>query len=132
MLVVDGNNSMKRMAEYGGHVTGDMRVFDEGDYFLPCSFVDRFAHEVKSARPSAQPSPQTTVHDLVDEAIPSLSNGDEDEESYLSAHCTKNWKAAAADDKKMWGAFDETGIFACACCHGLIVWIVDMIKSGEL
>jgi hypothetical protein len=126
MLVFDGSNSLKRMAEYGGHVIGDTRVFDEGDYFLPRSFVDQFANEVKSARPPAQPSSQTEVHDLVDKAIPSLSDGDEHEDGYLSAHCTKNWKAAAADDKKkMWGVFDETGIFACACRHGLIVWIVD-------
>ncbi|EIW75720.1 hypothetical protein CONPUDRAFT_26328, partial [Coniophora puteana RWD-64-598 SS2] len=34
--------------------------------------------------------------------------------------------------KKSWGIFDETGIFACACRHGFIVWIADMVRSGEL
>lgn len=47
--------------------------------------------------------------------------------------CTWNWKAAAADEKKrMWGIFEETGIFVSACRHSLILWFSDMIWSGEL
>ncbi|KAG6857076.1 hypothetical protein C0991_004818, partial [Blastosporella zonata] len=47
--------------------------------------------------------------------------------------CTINWKAAASDEKKkMWAIFDEAGIFASACRHGFILWIADMIQSGEL
>jgi len=47
--------------------------------------------------------------------------------------CTDKWKATAADDKKrMWGVFEETGIFASACWHGLMLWISDMVQSGEL
>ena len=47
--------------------------------------------------------------------------------------CATNWKAAASKEKKrMWGVFDETGIFACACPHGFVLWIVDMVQSGEL
>ncbi|KZT01719.1 uncharacterized protein LAESUDRAFT_663270 [Laetiporus sulphureus 93-53] len=32
----------------------------------------------------------------------------------------------------MWGIFEETGIFASACHHGFILWICDMMRSGEL
>ena len=47
--------------------------------------------------------------------------------------CTANWKAAADDSKKtMWGIFDETGIFSCACRHGFWLWTADMVRSGEL
>ena len=47
--------------------------------------------------------------------------------------CTKNWKSAARDKKKkMWGVFDETGIFAAACRHGFILWIIDIVKSSKL
>lgn len=47
--------------------------------------------------------------------------------------CVKNWKAASSEDKKkMWGVFDEAGVFASACRHGLILWIADMLRSGEL
>ena len=49
------------------------------------------------------------------------------------AGCTTNWKAAKDDSKKtMWGIFDETGIFSCACRHGFCLWNADMVRSGEL
>lgn len=51
----------------------------------------------------------------------------------VESSCTKNWKAAQSDEKKRsWDVFEETGIFASACRHGLILWLVDMIRSGEL
>ena len=31
----------------------------------------------------------------------------------------------------MWGTFDETGIFACVCRHARILWLVNMVWSGE-
>ena len=47
--------------------------------------------------------------------------------------CAANWKATAKDEKKCtWSAFWETGIFASVCRHGRILWLIDMIKSGEL
>ena len=47
--------------------------------------------------------------------------------------CTRNWKSAARDEKKkMWGIFEETGIFAAACRHGFLLWVIDMVRSGEL
>ncbi|KAJ3831300.1 hypothetical protein F5878DRAFT_517426, partial [Lentinula raphanica] len=47
--------------------------------------------------------------------------------------CTDNWKAAAADtQKRMWDVFDESGYFVSACRHGFILWVADMIRSGEL
>ena len=33
---------------------------------------------------------------------------------------------------RMWGIFDETGMFACICCHGFILCVADMVRSGEL
>ncbi|KAJ7751163.1 hypothetical protein B0H14DRAFT_2636078 [Mycena olivaceomarginata] len=33
---------------------------------------------------------------------------------------------------KMWGIFDETGIFLCLCCHRFVLVICDIIKGGEL
>lgn len=34
--------------------------------------------------------------------------------------------------KRMWGVFDETGIFLALCRHGFTLVIVDMVRSGEL
>jgi hypothetical protein len=33
---------------------------------------------------------------------------------------------------RMWGIFDETGVFLALCRHGFVLVIADMIKSGEL
>jgi hypothetical protein len=33
---------------------------------------------------------------------------------------------------KMWGVFDETGIFLALCRHGFVLLLTDMIRSGEL
>jgi hypothetical protein len=33
---------------------------------------------------------------------------------------------------KMWGIFDETGIFVALCRHGFVLMLADMVKSGEL
>ena len=32
---------------------------------------------------------------------------------------------------RMWGIFDETGIFAAFCRHGFVLVISDMVRSGE-
>lgn len=115
----DGNNSLKRVAKFGDREVADRREFSESDYYLSSDFVDRYKDEVKGgAVPSREPSED---------------HGPEEPDDGPLDHCTRNWKAAARDeDKKMWGIFDESGIFASACRHGFILWIADMIKSGEL
>ena len=47
-------------------------------------------------------------------------------------NCTSNWNTAATAEKKMWGVFNETGIFASACLHSFILWLADMVQSREL
>lgn len=112
MWALDGNNSLKRIARIGNRNTADLRVFSDSDYFLQPEFVDKFV---------------VTEHQV--------SQGKEDElhgDTQLY-QCTENWKAAAPDSQKhAWDMFDETGIFASACRHGFILWIADMIRSGEL
>lgn len=47
--------------------------------------------------------------------------------------CASHWKAACANSiNKFLGAFEESGIFAACCRHGLILWVVDMVRSDEL
>jgi hypothetical protein len=33
--------------------------------------------------------------------------------------------------RKMWGVFDESGIFMAVCRHGFSLVIADMVQSGE-
>ncbi|KAJ7858710.1 hypothetical protein B0H14DRAFT_3085063 [Mycena olivaceomarginata] len=47
--------------------------------------------------------------------------------------CADRWKNMINDvTSKMWGIFDETGIFLALCRHGFVLVIADMIRSGEL
>lgn len=34
--------------------------------------------------------------------------------------------------KRMWGVFDETGLFLSLCRHGFSLIMADMVQSGEL
>jgi hypothetical protein len=125
MLVLDGNNSLKRMRSQRG--VGDTREFVNSDYFLSNTYVDSFENEVR--RPTQMNVKQEPEDEIVDT-----------DEGYITEiddprleNCASNWKAAASlEKKKMWGVFDETGIFASACPHGFVLWLADMIQSGEL
>ena len=126
MFAVDGNDSLKRIAQIGSRDVGDTRCFSNSDYYIPAEEVDEWARETRST--------------LSAEA--SGDDGDGDGNSDVAEQgdgvgvdpgpCANNWKAAQSDSKKrMWGVFAETGLFASACRHGFILWIADMVRSGE-
>ena len=141
MIVMDGNNSLKRLATRESQNASDKRAF-ESDYFLPREFVDRFANEVKTRQPQAKP--QLGVDDSSDSEddsppvaraapAPQDDGPDPTDGATEPSPCASNWKAASAEERKrMWGVFEETGIFACACRHGIILWLADLYRSGEL
>ncbi|KAJ7672036.1 hypothetical protein B0H17DRAFT_1208826 [Mycena rosella] len=48
-------------------------------------------------------------------------------------YCSDQWKNMINNvTAKMWGIFDETGIFLALCHHGFILLLCDMVRSGEL
>jgi hypothetical protein len=128
MLVLDGNNSLKRMkSSRGQREAGDTRELSNSDYFLSNEYVDTFENEI------CQPAHMQIKEEPEDETI----DGDEGYITQINdsqlKNCASNWKAAASlEKKKMWGVFDETGIFASACPHGFVLWLADMVQSGEL
>ena len=46
------------------------------------------------------------------------------------AECWNNMKSAFK--AKMWGIFEETGLFLALCQHGFVLLLADMVRSGEL
>lgn len=155
---MDGNNSLKRMKLVQGRTAADTRTLEDAEYFLPREYVDRFANETRGKKLKGPRIPAQTGHDegdgseWSDESADEASDVEGDPTDGARANpndvdttsasalkrraieaCVKNWKAAAADEKKsMWEIFDETGIFAAACRHGLLLLLVDMVRSGEL
>lgn len=148
-MAIDGNDSLKRIAKVGDHEVADTRVFSDSDYFLSREFVDRYAHEVPQRLQKAPPVnmniPDDDVDDLDGAEDPTTgcdndnardggdpTDGGERTGDNGLEDCVNNWKAAADDNKKRsWGIFDENGVFAMACRHGFLLWIADMVKSGE-
>ena len=137
---MDGNNSLKRLATRGDRVAGDVRQFNS-NYYLSREFVDSFANEVKSRQTQAKPDlrdradpPAADPGDAgaPDAPAPPLPEDPDPTQGNPNHGCAGNWKAAAADEeKKMWGIFDETGIFVCACRHSIVIYVVDMVQTGE-
>ena len=47
--------------------------------------------------------------------------------------CAERWQnMKTAFTAKMWGIFEETGLFLALCRHGFVLILVDMVRSGEL
>lgn len=47
--------------------------------------------------------------------------------------CAERWKnMKTALTAKMWGVFQETGLFLALCRHGFVLLLADMVRSGEL
>lgn len=109
----------------GQRTTGDVRELTDSDYFLDNAYVNSFADEL---RHPVESHVKQELEEEVDEAEGYIAEaGDPQLEN-----CASNWKAAVSMEKKrMWGVFDETGIFASACPHGFILWLADMVQSGE-
>ena len=142
LICMDGNDSLKRIRTIGQRQTADIRVFSKSDYFIPTEEVDKFANEVRGrvsvkANAVSSDDQQDEWEDVTDDASinPEDTGGDpiDGTDNLVIDGCVHNWKAAQSDSKKRsWEIFEENGLFASACRHGLILWVMDMVWSGEL
>ncbi|KAJ7820326.1 hypothetical protein B0H14DRAFT_3089255 [Mycena olivaceomarginata] len=129
LVAMDGNNSLKRILRR-------CKVHSDGDTGTGAEFVLGKSKEYTDNRDAGENyyrdrekvnewSKQCIAEMMPKEAIEVPS----DEPN----PCADRWKNMVEDiTAKMWGIFDETGIFLCLCRHGFVLMIVDMIKSGEL
>lgn len=47
--------------------------------------------------------------------------------------CAERWRNMKTElTSKMWGIFEETGLFLALCRHGFVLLLADMVCSGEL
>ncbi|KAG1793324.1 uncharacterized protein HD556DRAFT_1479424 [Suillus plorans] len=69
------------------------------------------------------------VDSFADALNPQVDLFDDDEDDNP---CAGRWKNMKDDKtKRMWGVFDESGIFMAVCRHGFTLIIADMVQSGE-
>ncbi|KAJ6456535.1 hypothetical protein C8R45DRAFT_943719 [Mycena sanguinolenta] len=117
LTTMDGNDSLKRVLRraktdgsedeptLGPSVEREDSRDGGEDYFLTREQVDRWAKE------------------RVAEILPADAKNP----------CSDRWKNMINDvTSRMWGIFDETGIFLALCRHGFVLVVADMIRSGEL
>ncbi|KAJ7468828.1 hypothetical protein B0H11DRAFT_1731990 [Mycena galericulata] len=122
LVAMDGNNSLKRVlrkdgtfddagnAGRGKSERQDPRTEEAGgDYFVSREKVDLWSKEL----------------------LAELSQTSDDPEEKTA--CEERWKNLSDDlTARMWGVFDETGVFLALCRHGFVLLLADMVRSGEL
>ncbi|KAF7342696.1 hypothetical protein MSAN_02027500 [Mycena sanguinolenta] len=117
LTTMDGNDSLKRVLRrartdgseeeptLGPSIEREDSRDGGEDYFLNREQVDRWAK------------------DRVADILPSDAKNP----------CSDRWKNMVNDvTSRMWGIFDETGIFLGLCRHGFVLVVADMVRSGEL
>ncbi|KAJ7813582.1 hypothetical protein B0H13DRAFT_1665338, partial [Mycena leptocephala] len=140
LTTMDGNDSLKRVLRRlpsDGDVDGeptlgrskervDNRDVSDG-YYLSRECVEAWA---KTRLAEILPMEANSVrffHVIVRLKYRLTINQEEDNP------CADRWKNMVNDVmSKMWGIFDETGVFLALCRHGFVLVIADMIRSGEL
>ncbi|KAJ7043626.1 hypothetical protein C8F04DRAFT_1251032 [Mycena alexandri] len=127
LATFDGNESLRRVVRNVSNADGSVDVDDEGEAVPQKSkeradnrdagegyFVDRGEVDKWSKTKLANLLP---TDEVPGEGVP----------------CSDRWKNMINDvTSKMWGIFDETGIFLALCRHGFVLLLADMIRSGEL
>jgi hypothetical protein len=126
LYTVDGNDSLKRIIRRettaitdssstvpilgDSSESADMRRAGKGLY-LTNEQVDEWSAEMLKA------------------AFPAYVEEDDADQN----PCAERWRNMRTElTAKMWGIFDETGLFLALCRHGFVLLLADMIRSGEL
>jgi hypothetical protein len=134
LVTMDGNDSLKRILrrkpapesgqEENVPQIGESRELADsrkvgGEYYLSREKVDRWAKGV--------------VEDLLPSPEPNPSEQESGGEQVDPNPCATRWTNMINDlTARMWGIFDETGIFLALCRHGFVLVVADMVQSGEL
>ncbi|KIJ30837.1 hypothetical protein M422DRAFT_234713 [Sphaerobolus stellatus SS14] len=152
LVSLDGNNSLRRVDL---NITrGVLAYLDSrkarSDYWILPQDVDMFKNQVKAkAKRKAKDLSDEDMNEEITQPSDVLpaDNSDEEQDTLVETEepgdvadgasfvsvCIQRWRNAGPDErKKMWQMFIETGIFIAVCRHGFLLYLCDMIQSGEL
>jgi len=123
MHAIDGCDSQKRDKVAG---SCDEREFDS-KYFLSRGFVNGFKDEVKSHAAARRAEKDSST-------IVALEDGFVVPEGERDDRCGSNWKAATSKELPPASkeAFEQTGVFACLCRHGIVEFLIEFVQSAEM
>ncbi|KAF7371734.1 hypothetical protein MVEN_00029900 [Mycena venus] len=128
LFAMDGNESLRRVFRKASTLDGSVDIDEETGKPLPGKSKERMDDREAGEN-------YWVLRDKVDkwakERVANLLPRDEvpGEET----PCSDRWKNMINDlTAKMWGIFDEMGIFLALCHHGFVLLLADMIWSGEL
>jgi hypothetical protein len=142
LTCMDGNSSLKSIDtsyQYGNPREDDRML--QSLRWLETEEVNMFQDEVANAAKAVRT--QSRKNSFTNNSV--QKQGDKNSEvAWLNVTeldqlqkcldtCVDRWKSAAPEArKKMWDLFSVSGIYLCVCRHGHLIFICDMIRSGEL
>jgi hypothetical protein len=120
MHAIDGCDSQKRDKTAG---RCDERTFSS-DLFLSRDFVNSFKDDVKSHAAAGR----------AQRANSTAKDGSAVSEDENDGRCGRDWKAATAKELPPVSkeAFEQTGVFACVCRHGIVEFLIEFVQSAEM
>jgi hypothetical protein len=133
----DGNDSLKRIIRRShsddenpnnpgpsSEWTDTRRVL--GDMYIPREDVNKWARQLVEKVKSASEG----VSHIISHCSANLTDIQTQDPDYNP--CALRWKNMIEEiTNRMWGIFDETGVFMAFCRHGFTLVITDMVRSGE-
>lgn len=135
LLAMDGNDSLKRLLRRSPsdnpEVVGpcnervDTRQV-EGDFYISREDVNKYARELVEESKKLEASVRCTMSlFLTSHCLHLVQDPDYNP-------CAERWKNMIDEiTNRMWGIFDETGVFVVFCRHGFALVVADMVRSGE-
>ncbi|KAG6809552.1 hypothetical protein H0H92_015829 [Tricholoma furcatifolium] len=127
LVTMDGNDSLKRLRSAEKQQPADEDAI--GPPQLPKSQAWHDSRTVDGDRYLTREEVNRWAKMALEEALPADLSADDVEDNPCAGRWTNMVNEVTA---KMWGVFDETGVFLCLCRHGFSLVIADMVQSGEL
>lgn len=129
LYTIDGNDSLKRIQR---REAAPITIDDDASTLREPVLGD--SSELKDVREAGKGVYLTNEQvnqwskEILTQLCPKYNEDETDDNP-----CAERWRNMRTElTAKMWGVFHETGLFLALCCHGFVLMLADMVRSGEL
>ncbi|KAG6825030.1 hypothetical protein H0H92_005057 [Tricholoma furcatifolium] len=127
LVTMDGNDSLKRLRSANKQLPPEDD--SSGPLLLPESRAWQDSRTVHGDRYLTREEVDRWAKATLEGLMPAELSEEDTEDN----PCAGRWVNMVNEvTAKMWGIFDETGVFLALCRHGFSLVIADMVQSGEL